>query len=186
MIRSSVVPQTIASETAQKTNWKNHFASTVASESPITGKAVRGSPKFWRKNPVFPITSWNGPMLPFAPKANANPTAYHARAAIEKFIRIFATIVPAFLPRENPISRNAKPACMNMTSTPATTTQSVSTATVSPRVPFWAASSVSPRASCGAASDATTATGRAHSIFRLIAVFLSLPARYLPAAVAVC
>ena len=28
-MRSSVVPQTIASETAQKTNWKNHSVSTV-------------------------------------------------------------------------------------------------------------------------------------------------------------
>src|SRR5258707_15185450 len=32
-------------------------------------------------------------------------------------------IVPAFLARENPISRNAKPACMNMTKQPATITQ---------------------------------------------------------------
>ena len=43
-MRSSVVPQTIARETAQKTNWKKNFASTVASERPITGKAVDGSP----------------------------------------------------------------------------------------------------------------------------------------------
>ena len=32
------MPQTIASETAQKTNWKNHFDSIVASERSITGK----------------------------------------------------------------------------------------------------------------------------------------------------
>src|SRR3954447_24783847 len=44
--------------------------------------------------------------------------------AIEKFVRIFAITVPAFLARENPISRNANPACMNITSTPATITQS--------------------------------------------------------------
>ena len=50
-------------------------------------------------------------------------------AAIEKLTRIFATIVPAFLPREKPISRKAKPACMNITSRPATTTQSVLMAT---------------------------------------------------------
>ena len=37
--------------------------------------------------------------------------------------RIFATTVPAFLPREKPISRNAKPACMNITRQPATITQ---------------------------------------------------------------
>ena len=44
-MRSSVVPQTIASDTAQKVNWKNHFASTVASDSPITGNAFSGLPK---------------------------------------------------------------------------------------------------------------------------------------------
>src|SRR5215208_2889605 len=42
--------------------------------------------------------------------------------AIEKFVRIFAMTVPAFLAREKPISRKANPACMNMTSTPATIT----------------------------------------------------------------
>ncbi len=44
LIRSSVVPQTIASETAQKVNWKNHFDCTVASDRPMTGNAVCGSP----------------------------------------------------------------------------------------------------------------------------------------------
>ena len=43
-MRSSVVPQTIASETAQKTNWKNHYDSIVAFERPMTGKAFSGSP----------------------------------------------------------------------------------------------------------------------------------------------
>jgi hypothetical protein len=57
------------------------------------------------------------------PKANAKPTAQYRIAAIEKFTRIFATIVPAFLPREKPISRKANPACMNITRTPATITQ---------------------------------------------------------------
>ena len=44
-------------------------------------------------------------------------------AAIEKFTRIFGTTVPAFFAREKPISRNAKPACIKITSTAATTTQ---------------------------------------------------------------
>src|SRR4051812_12047306 len=44
-------------------------------------------------------------------------------AAMEKFVRIFATTVPAFFAREKPISRKAKPACMNMTRQPATATQ---------------------------------------------------------------
>ena len=44
---------------------------------------------------------------------------------IEKLVRILAITVPAFFWREKPISRKAKPACMNMTRTPATMTQSV-------------------------------------------------------------
>jgi hypothetical protein len=69
-MRSSVVPHTMASETAQNTNWKNHFASTVASERPMIGKAVCGSPKSRRKNPLVPMT-W--PRSP--PNAKAKPTA---------------------------------------------------------------------------------------------------------------
>src|SRR5829696_5682458 len=115
-MRSSVVPHTIARETAQKTNWKNHFDSTVASEKPITVNASAGSPKPCRNQPVLPHKS------PVPPNASAKPTAQYASAAIEKFIRTFATTVPAFLPREKPISRNANPACMNITSTAATIT----------------------------------------------------------------
>ena len=40
-------------------------------------------------------------------------------------MRIFATTVPAFLPREKPISRNANPACMNITRQPAMITHIV-------------------------------------------------------------
>ena len=58
-----------------------------------------------------------------SPKAKAKPTAQKQIAAIEKLTRIFATTVPAFLPREKPISRKAKPACMNITRMPATSTQ---------------------------------------------------------------
>ena len=56
------------------------------------------------------------------PKANAKPTKYQQTAAIEKFVRTFATTVPAFFCRENPISRNMKPHCMNITTMPATIT----------------------------------------------------------------
>ena len=51
-MRSSVVPQTIASETAQKTNWKNHSVSTVIvpSATLISGKfALASAPA--RKKP---------------------------------------------------------------------------------------------------------------------------------------
>ena len=76
-------------------------------------------------------------------------------------MRIFAIPVPAFFAREKPISRKAKPACMNITSTPATITQVVFTAeTVSGRVgPSWAA------ATAGRAR-ATRRPGRA--VFRIL------------------
>src|SRR4051812_6271062 len=118
-MRSSVVPHTMASETAQKTNWKNHFASIVASDRPMTGKACCGSPNARRKKPSVPMM-WPRP----PPKAKAKPTAQYMIPAIEKFVTILAMTVPAFFARENPISRNAKPACMNMTRQPATITQS--------------------------------------------------------------
>src|SRR3954447_1345271 len=79
-------------------------------------------------------------------------------AAIEKFASTFAITVPAFLPRENPISRNAKPACMNITSTPATITQDELMPTVSASLPAPAASKVSAMALPGTTSAARTAT----------------------------
>src|SRR5437867_12372885 len=109
LTRSRVVPQTIASDTAQKTNWKNHFDSIVASDSDITGKlgwkvvrppAVAAlAPRWVKKNPPsWPMKLPSGP-----PNANANPTAHQPIAAIEKLVRILATTVPAFLAREKPI-----------------------------------------------------------------------------------
>src|SRR5215212_11355913 len=146
-MRSSVVPHTIASETAQKTNWKKNFDSTVASESPMTGNAFAGSPKSCRRKPWCPAT------LP-APKASANPTAHQHTAAIEKFVRIFATTVPAFLPREKPIARNANPACMNITRQPATITQIELIATELGSTPLLYASKLSADAAAGSARSA--------------------------------
>src|SRR3954447_18287498 len=102
LIRSSVVPHTIANDTAQKTDWKNHFDSIVALERSITGKlgwntveppAVSElTPRLVKKNPPsWPTMPPSGP-----PKANANPQTHQPIAAIEKFVRIFATTVPAF------------------------------------------------------------------------------------------
>src|ERR1044072_5522196 len=128
-IRSRVVPQTSASDTAQNTNWKKNFDSIVAFESDITGKlgwyvvtpsaVAEHGPRSEKKKPP----SW--PPAPPTPHAHAKPQTHQPTAAIEKLVRIFATTVPAFLPRENPISRKAKPACMNITSAPATITHIV-------------------------------------------------------------
>ena len=74
----------------------------------VTPSAVAETARVGGRTPVWP-------MISPAPNANAKPHAYQASAAIEKLVRIFATIVPAFLPRENPISRKANPACMKIT-----------------------------------------------------------------------
>src|SRR3954447_6691335 len=81
--------------------------------------------------------------------------------AIEKFVRILATTVPAFFPREKPISRNAKPACMNMTTIAATITQVELMPTVSGSLPLPAASKVSAIADAGNASAASRPSGSA-------------------------
>ena len=48
---------------------------------------------------------------------------HQAMDAMEKLTRILPTTAPTFLPREKPISRKAKPACMNITRHAATMTQ---------------------------------------------------------------
>src|SRR3954449_1506707 len=85
------------------------------------------------------------------PNAKAKPTAQYMRAAIEKLARIFAITVPAFLLREKPISRKAKPACMNITRQPATITHRELMATESGSAPAFAASKVSAAATAGTA-----------------------------------
>src|SRR5215212_10474842 len=101
-------------------------------------------------------------MLPSGPpKANANPQIHQPIAAIEKFVRIFATTVPAFFARENPISRKAKPACIQITSRAATTTQIELIATLSGSAPLPAASSVSAYAAPGSAAQASAAPSSA-------------------------
>src|SRR5437763_4907810 len=77
--------------------------------------------------------------------------------AIEKFVRIFAITVPAFLPRLKPISRNAKPACMNITRQPATITQVELTPTLKAGS-FDGGVNVSASAELGSTSAASMAT----------------------------
>ena len=66
-MRSIVVPQTIASETAQKTNWKKNFAETDACEKAIAGN--RSGFVVPRNVPCVPANQ------PAPPKAIAKPTA---------------------------------------------------------------------------------------------------------------
>src|SRR3954449_10119336 len=77
--------------------------------------------------------------------------------AMERLVRILATTVPAFLAREKPISRNAKPACMKNTSRAASTTQVVSIAALVLSVPGCGVA----LATAGRASNRTPAKGSA-------------------------
>src|SRR4051812_45245009 len=77
---------------------------------------------------------------------------------MEKLVRILATTVPAFLAREKPISRKAKPACMKKTTRAARTTQTVSIATEGFR---GVGSAVAAEATAGKASSSTPARGSA-------------------------
>src|SRR5918995_3143676 len=104
LIRSSVVPHTIASETAAKANWKNHFEPIVASENAIAGASIwegwlRKKPSVPANQPVVPVVE-----PPSPPKASAKPTAQYAIAAIERLAITLATMVPAFFIREKPAS----------------------------------------------------------------------------------
>src|SRR2546421_5072801 len=109
----------------------------------------------FRKKPCVPA------IAPAPPNASANPQAQYASDAIEKFMRIFATPEPAFFIREKPISRKANPACMNITSTPATITQVVLTLDVtSGRVGPLAAEAAAGSARAAASAAAQPATTR--------------------------
>ncbi len=116
------------------------------------------------------------------PKANAKPTKYQQIAQIEKFVRTFATTVPAFFWREKPISRNMKPACMNITTMPATMTHIELKPTESGRTPLLAASSVSAEATPGSASTVSSPTPSAGSSFCAV-VRLMRPPRFGPAVI---
>src|SRR3954453_9147195 len=65
---------------------------------------------------------------PPAPNASPNPTADETIEQIAKIRTFLAAMWPTFFMRVRPASRKAKPACMNMTSTAAITTQTVLTA----------------------------------------------------------
>jgi hypothetical protein len=85
--------------------------------------------------------------------------------------RIFAITVPAFLPREKPISRKAKPACMNITRMPATSTQMELIPIASGSLPATASERSCPSANAapGAASSASSPAPvpSAHRVLRI-------------------
>src|ERR1700716_3615707 len=123
-VRSSIVPHTIASETAQNTNSKNHFAAAGAVLAAIAGRSIVEPGLKVGKKPLPTMTA----KMPPAPKAQANHTAQYAIELTLKLVMTLATTVPTFFIRLKPSSSIANPACMNMTKTPVTMTQTVSDA----------------------------------------------------------
>src|SRR4051812_38307908 len=132
LMRSRVEPQTIASETAQKANWKRNLEPFDASENDIAGRLMLAV--CCRKKPSGPPA--NQPVVPPSagpepPKASAKPIAQYMSAAIEKLATIFAAMVPTFFWREKPTSSSRNPACIRSTRMPAMSTHIVSSCALS-------------------------------------------------------
>src|SRR5918998_3414580 len=123
LVRSSIVPQTMASDTAQNATWKRNLAESgtcVQESPPYTSLTWSGGTA--KNQPCVPISA-----LP-VPKASAKPTPQKSSAAMARLIRIFAPTLPTFFIREKPTSSIANPACMNNTRTAARITHIVSIA----------------------------------------------------------
>src|SRR6266850_410148 len=124
-VRSSIVPQTMARETAQNTNSKNHFAAAGVVLHAIAGRSIVEPGLKVGKKPLPPMKA----KAPPAPKARPKPTAQYAIELTLRLVMTLATTVPTFFIRLKPTSSMAKPACMNMTKQAATITQTASAAT---------------------------------------------------------
>src|SRR6266545_539034 len=100
LARSIIVPDTMASDTAQNTNWNHHLAEAGTVLAAMAGRSSLEPGLNVGKKPLQP-----------------------------KIVITLATIVPTFFMRLKPTSSMAKPACMNITSTAATMTHTVSAPT---------------------------------------------------------
>src|SRR5215472_1353688 len=127
LARSSIVPDTIARETAQKTNWNHHLADAGTRLADMAGRSSVEPGLKVGKKPLQPMIGNSHAAA--APNASAKPTAQYTMADTPKLVMTFATTVPTFFIRLKPTSSIAKPACMNITNTAATTTQTVSAPT---------------------------------------------------------
>src|SRR6267142_6938665 len=140
-VRSSIVPQTMARETAQNTNSKNHFAAAGVVLHAIAGRSIVEPGLKVGKKPLPPMKA----KAPPAQKARPKPPAQYAIELTLRLVMTLATTVPTFFIRLKPTSSIAKPACMNRTKQAATITHTVSAAT--------------PAAEVAVVSSANAATG---------------------------
>jgi len=127
LVRSSIVPHTIASDTAQNTNSKKNLAAAGAVEPTSAGRFIVDPGWNDGAKPLKPMRLLTNPDA--APKAKANPTSQYTMELMLRLTMTLATTVPTFFMRVKPTSSMAKPACMKSTSTAATTTHTVSAAT---------------------------------------------------------
>src|SRR5487761_1413466 len=128
LVRSSIVPHTMARDTAQKTNSKKNLAAAGTVDAAFsTGTSIADPGWNAGAKPVAPMMLLVNPVA--APKAKANPQIQYTIELMLRLTMILATTVPTFFMRVKPTSSMAKPACMNSTSSAATTTQMVSAAT---------------------------------------------------------
>src|SRR6266849_8503825 len=133
LVRSIIVPQTMARDTAQNTNSKNHLAAAGAVLAAMAGRFICEPGLKVGKKPLPPITA----KMPPAPNAKPKPTAQYAIELTLRLVTTLATTVPTFFMRLKPTSSIAKPACMNITRQPVTMTQTVSAATPAAWVAVW-------------------------------------------------
>src|SRR5438046_9295373 len=97
-VRSIIVPHTMARDTAQKANSKNHFAAAGAALNPIDGRSIVDPGLHVGKNPLPPMTA----KMPPAPKAHPKPTAQYETELPRRLVTTLATTVPTVLIRPTP------------------------------------------------------------------------------------
>ena len=122
-----MVPQTIASETAQNTNSKKNLAAAGAVDAALrTGRFIAEPGWNDGAKPVTPMMLLVKPVA--APNAKAKPQTQYTIELMLRLTMTLATTVPTFFIRVKPTSSIAKPACMKSTKHAATMTQTVSAA----------------------------------------------------------
>src|SRR5437868_11459677 len=95
LVRSIIVPHTIASETAQNTNSKNHLAAAGVVLAAMAGRLSCEPGLKVGKKPLPPMNA----KIPPAPKAKPKPTAQYAIELTLRLVTTLATTVPTFFMR---------------------------------------------------------------------------------------
>src|SRR6202022_4848653 len=94
LVRSIIVPQTMARDTAQKTNWNIHLADAGTVLAAMAGRSrVDPGLKVGAK-PLKPMIGKSH--LAAAPKASPKPTNQYTIEATLKLVITLATTVPTF------------------------------------------------------------------------------------------